>query len=74
VFLERIRKDYQAQNGKITLSRSQILIKYAPHPGRPNAWKIKDIFECWIPTLAKQGVAKILPKQGKRETFEFSAC
>jgi hypothetical protein len=73
IFLERIRKDYQSESGKIILSRSQIIIKYASHPGRTGDWKLKDIFEHWIPELSRQGHAKILPKQGKREIFEFLA-
>jgi hypothetical protein len=70
-FLADVRGDWKAEAGKIVLTRSAINKKYALHSGRPGAVTVSRIYDDWIPCLTKQGLARVVPKDG-RELYEFS--
>jgi hypothetical protein len=73
VLLAKIRRDYKAnsKDGTILLQRSELTARYAPHPGRQGSWSPDDLFFRFIPTLERQGDAKLFEKKGKRETYAF---
>jgi hypothetical protein len=77
VLLARIKVDflqvvYDASGVKIIkLSRSQITGKYAHNSGRAGAWTPQDIFLKFIPALIDQNLARLVEKDGKKETYAF---
>jgi hypothetical protein len=73
VLLAKVRKDYAAvsKQGTILITRSELTAKYAPHPGRAGAWSPNDLFLRFIPSLTKQGNAKLFEKKGKKEVYAF---
>jgi hypothetical protein len=73
ILLSKIRKDFWglAKGGAITLTRSEITAKYAPHSSRQGSWNPDMLFLKMIPALARQGMAKLHEKTGKKEVYAF---
>jgi len=60
-----------ARNGSIILTRTQITDSFAHHAYRHGATPVRDIYERFIPYLVSIGEAKLLAKEGKKETYAF---
>jgi hypothetical protein len=55
----------------IVLTRTQLTNKYAHNPGRRSGYKVGDLYKQIIPYLIRTGDAKLLTKDGKKETYAF---
>jgi hypothetical protein len=74
VLLAKIRVDFGHDNpdpNTILLTRSQITAKYAANSSRRGALTPEDLYLRIIPTLIRQGFAKLAKKEGKLEIYAF---
>lgn len=71
--LARIRTEFAAQfnDGWVTLDKTQLTNKFAPHPERQNALTPARLYNEVIPALIRQGAAREAERQGKRCVFAF---
>jgi hypothetical protein len=73
ILLAYVRTKFRAmaRNGAIILTRTQITDSFAHHAYRPGATPVRDIYERFIPYLISVGEAKLVAKEGKKETYAF---
>jgi Protein of unknown function (DUF3987) len=73
ILLAHIRRDFrlQANSGSIILTRSTITQTFAHHANRKGCSRVDDIYNHQIPYLISIGEAKLLAKEGKKETYAF---
>jgi len=71
ILLANVRRDYEALNGVVLLSRSELTKRYCPNSGRKGSWKPDDLYSRFIPQLGRQGDAFLVHKQGKLEIYAF---
>jgi hypothetical protein len=60
-----------ARNGSIILTRTQITDSYAHNASRHSDSPVTYIYDQLIPYLIRIGEAKLLAKEGKKETYAF---
>jgi hypothetical protein len=73
VLLAYIRRRFpaKAKNGSIVLTRTDITDTYAHNASRHSRSPVSDIYELMIPYLIRTGEAKLVAKEGKKETYAF---
>src|ERR1017187_2176747 len=60
------------QYGHINLTRTDLTVRFAPHPERRVAMTPDRLYTKILPDLIKRGLARLAQKDGKRETYEFT--
>jgi hypothetical protein len=75
ILLTYIRTRFRGltKDGSIILDRTQITHSFAHNAARRSDSPISDIYERFIPYLIRTGDAKLLIKEGKKETYAFRA-
>ena len=75
ILLAKVRTDFgsKKQGNWISLTKSEITSKFAPHSSRPGTITPERIYGNIIPDLVKRGLAKLEARTGKREVFGFLA-
>src|SRR6516165_9590723 len=73
ILLAYVRTKFRglARNGSIILIRTQITDSYAHNASRHSDSPVTYIYDKLIPYLIRIGEAKLLAKEGKKETYAF---